>query len=86
MLGIPLLENKKRFLGVLVLGFRFLGLGCFGVWLLVSGLGFMVSWFRKFTKMSISCLLIDIDLISMIFKILFNGPSSLFGACLCQNR
>ena len=39
----------------------------------------LVSWFRKY---KISCFQEDIDFISMIFKILFNGSSSFVGAGL----
>ena len=35
-------------------------------------------------QMSISCVLIDIDLVSKIFETWFNGFSSLFGARLFQ--
>ena len=78
-LGIPLLENQKV------------------SWFL----GFKVSWFQRFKnptmfvigfgpsyQMFISCVLINIDLISKISKILLNGSSGFFGARLfetCRN-
>ena len=60
MLGIPLVEHKK------VSWF----LGC---WCSVFGFRFFVSWFlgfevSKIYQVSISCFLIDIDLISKPFK------------------
>ena len=69
--GIPLLENKKV------------------SWCLVSW--FWVSWFlgfrvSKIYQISISCIFIEVDHISIIFKILFNGSSSFVGAGLFENR
>ena len=45
-----------------------------------------VSLVRNFTKLPFSCFQEDIDLISKISEMLFNGSSSFFGACLFQNR
>ena len=47
--------------------------------------GVMVSGFHFLTKCSISCFQEDIDPISKIFKILFNGSPSCFGARLLGN-
>ena len=51
---------------------------------------FMIFWFygvmvTKCYHMSISCFREDIDPMSKIFKILLNGSSGLFGACLFQH-
>ena len=45
--------------------------------------GFLVS---KIYQISISCFLIEIDFITMNFKILLDGSSSCFGARLFENR
>ena len=52
----------------------------FGFWFY----GFIVLWFDGY-QMSISRFQEDIDPMSNLFKILFNGPSSCFGAHLFQN-
>ena len=80
-----------RLYGFMVYGFTVVWFYGFMVLLLYgfTGLyfyGFMVVWFQEVHKSSISCFLIDIDPISMIFEILFNGRSPLFGARLFQNR
>ena len=77
MLGIPLLEDKK--------GWRFLDVRCL----------IFVYWFQKpfmFPKdivsshqIPISNLLVDLDLISKILEICFNGFALTFGARLFEN-
>ena len=47
---------------------------------------FVVSWFQQFTKFPFHVFQEDIDPISKIFKILFNGSSSVFVARLFQLR
>ena len=52
--------------------------------------GFMAVWFYGFLvsqnyQMSMSCYLIDVCPMSMIFKILLNGCSSFVGARLFEN-
>ena len=80
VLGIPLLENKK---GVLGLGVRFSLLFVFVVWFV----GFKnVLCFQTivvtYYQMSISCFLVDIGPVSMIFKNCLRGSSPFFGARL----
>ena len=89
VLGIPLLENEK---GLRCLGFLVSRILEF----LVSWFqSFLVSRCRRRFKKSfgvpyyqipISCFLIDIGLISKIFKIILNGSSGFYGARLFQNR
>ena len=77
MLGIPLLENKTSFLVSWFLGFRFLGF-------LVSKIHNFKKTFVPYYQNVMSCFLIDIGLISKNFKILLDGSSGLFGACLFE--
>ena len=57
-------------------------------WLLGFKISFMFLCFQKrfvtWHQVSISCFLMDIDLISKILKILLDGPSGFFGAHLFQ--
>ena len=46
---------------------------------------FLVSWFQSFTKFPFHAFLIDIDLITKIFKFLLDGYSSSVGARLFQH-
>ena len=71
----------KENLGVWILGCWLLG--CWFLGSLARFLNFLVvgSWFLVFlvseiSRMSISCFLEDIDLISKLFKVVFNGSSS----------
>ena len=68
------------FYGFMVYGFMVLWL--YGLWLY----GFLVSWCQEVYQISMSCFQEDIDLISMILEILFNGISSFPDARLFQYR
>ena len=85
------------FLGVWFLGFVFFGF--LVSWFMASWfLGFEVSKFQRFEiiqcfwrmlvpyyQISMSCFLVDDDLISKLFKIVLDGSSGFVGACLFEN-
>ena len=73
MLGIHLLENKKKLLGF---GVRILG------FLVPKSFVFPKKIFVTYYQISIPCFLTDIDPRTTIFKILLNGSFVFFGARL----
>ena len=70
-----------------MLDFLVFGVRCLALflWFTVSGFGVVASWLQKLTKFPFH-VFINIDLISMIFKILFEGSSSFSDAHISQNR